>query len=150
MEVPMPNPKRFDGSCHCGNIRLTFETETPSAEVGVRECGCSFCRKHGSRSVAEPTAKVAVRIGSPRAVTRYRFGLKTADFLVCRVCGVYAASLLETDDGRYATINLNVLDDASLFTNDAKPVSYDGETAEQREARRCRNWSKVVGVSSGK
>lgn len=140
----MPDTKRYDGSCHCGNIRVTFETATPPSEVGVRECGCSFCRKHGSRSISGPGSSVTIRIAVPEAVSRYRFGLKTSDFLVCRECGVYAVSLLETDEGAYATLNLNVLDDASLFTSEPKTVSYDGETAEQREARRRRNWSRVV------
>lgn len=140
----MPDTKRYDGSCHCGNIRVTFETEAPPAEVGVRECGCSFCRKHGSRSVSGPDSRVTIRIAEADAVSRYRFGLKTANFLVCRECGVYAASLLETGEGAFATLNLNVLDEAKLFTSGPKAVSYDGERAEEREARRRRNWSRVV------
>ncbi len=146
----MPDAKRYEGNCHCGNIRVTFETATPPGEVGVRECGCSFCRKHGSRSISGPGSRVAIRIAEPEAVSRYRFGLKTADFLVCRECGVYAVSLLETEEGAYATLNLNVLDDASLFTGEPKTVSYDGETTEQREARRRRNWSRVVEMPGAK
>lgn len=145
----MPDSKRYEGSCHCGNIRVTFETATPPSEVGVRECGCSFCRKHSSRSISGPGSRVTIRIAEPEAVSRYRFGLKTADFLVCRECGVYAVSLLETEEGACATLNLNVLDDASLFTSEPKSVSYDGEAAADREARRRRNWSRVVDVSYG-
>lgn len=143
----MSNLKKYEGSCHCGNVRLIFETATPPSDVDVRECGCSFCRKHGSRSISGPASTVSIRIDEPDAVSRYRFGLKTSDFLVCRECGVYAASLIETDEGAFATINRNVLDDASLFTSEPKTVSYDGESAADREARRSRNWSPVVEMS---
>jgi hypothetical protein len=29
---------------------------------------------------------------------RYRFGLKTADFLVCENCGIYMAAVISTGD----------------------------------------------------
>lgn len=139
----MPDIQRFEGSCHCGNIQLSFKTRTRPGEVRVRECACHFCRKHGTRSIADPAAKVGIRIADPEAVTRYRFGLKTADFLVCRECGVYAAAVLETEDGQFATVNLNVLDDERAFTRKPLTISYEGESAEQRLARRRRKWSPV-------
>lgn len=139
----MPETKRYRGRCHCGNIELTFETATPPAEVRVRECACTFCRKHGVRSIADPEAAVRIRVADPDAVSRYRFGLKTADFLVCRECGVYAAAVLETEDGRFATTNLNILEKENAFTRKPLTISYEGESAEQRLARRKRKWSPV-------
>lgn len=139
----MPETKRYQGRCHCGNIELTFETATPPDQVRVRECDCSFCRKHGARSIADPAATVSIRIRGDDAVTRYRFGLKTADFLVCRECGVYAAAVLEAGGERFATTNLNILEKEKAFTRKPLTISYEGESTEQRLARRKRKWSPV-------
>ena len=144
--MPVPETRRYQGRCHCGNIKLTFETATPPAEVRVRECDCSFCRKHGVRSVADPGARVSIRIADDGAVSRYRFGLKTADFLVCRQCGVYAAAVLETDEGRFATTNLNILEEEKRFTRRPLTISYAGENADERLARRMRKWSPVSAI----
>lgn len=142
----MPETKRYQGRCHCGNIELGFESATPPSQVRVRECDCSFCRKHGVRSIADPEASVSIRIRDREAVTRYRFGLKTADFIVCRECGVYVAAVLETGDGRFATTNLNILENEGAFTRKPLTVSYEGETAEQRQARRRSKWSPVSAI----
>jgi len=76
-------------------------------------------------------------------VHRYRFGLRTADFIVCRTCGVYIAAVLTTARGRFATVNVNALDQR-LDVPEATPVSYDGESAEHRQHRRERSWTPVV------
>lgn len=143
----MPEKKPYRGSCHCGNIELTFATETPPSEVRVRECACAFCRKHGVRSISDPEAEVSIRIADPGALAKYRFGLKTADFLLCRECGVYAAAVLEDGKDRYATVNLNILERERAFTRLPLTVSYEGETAEQRLARRKRKWSPVTEIA---
>jgi len=73
----------------------------------------------------------------------YRFGLRTADFLVCRRCGVYVAAILTTSTGRFATINVNALDKRPVVP-EAVSVSYDGESATERERRRERHWTPVA------
>lgn len=144
----MPETRRYKGRCHCGNIELTFETATPPAEVRVRECDCSFCRKHGVRSIADPAARVSIRVARPEALARYRFGLKTADFLLCRDCGVYVAAVLEDEGERYATTNLNILEKEGAFTRRPLTISYEGESLEQRLGRRKRKWSPVTALSA--
>lgn len=73
---------------------------------------------------------------------RYRFALQTADFLLCRVCGVYVAAVVASPLGRFATLNVNTIDGVS--TADATPTSYDGETPDQRQERRMRQWTPVI------
>ena len=73
---------------------------------------------------------------------RYRFGLQTADFLVCRMCGVYLAAVIASPRGRFATLNVNTMSGVSI--GHAEPTSYDGETSEQRQGRRARQWTPVV------
>ena len=74
---------------------------------------------------------------------RYRFELRTADFVICRNCGVYIAALLTTPRGRFATLNINALEDR-IDVPEATSVSYEGESAEQRQHRREQSWTPVI------
>lgn len=73
----------FQGGCHCGNIRLTFETEIPPSEMVLRACQCGFCRKHNTIAAADPDGRLSVTIRSETMVNKYRFGLDTAEYLIC-------------------------------------------------------------------
>lgn len=131
---------RFEGRCHCGNLEVTFETFQPAAGIPLRECACSFCRRHGSTAVTDPAGRLEVRARAAAEVSPYRFGLRTADFLVCRTCGVFVAAVCDVDGATYATLNCNVLEARALFTQAPARVNYDGETADERIARRRRVW----------
>jgi hypothetical protein len=74
----------------------------------VRVCGCTFCLEHRPRYTSDPTGHVTIRLGDPANVSRYCFGLRLADFLICRTCGVFVAAYEPGDPGR-AVINLDVL-----------------------------------------
>jgi hypothetical protein len=132
------------GSCHCGNLEVVFEPSRPPEELPVRACACSFCRAHGARTTTDPHGRVGLRARDQGQLLRYRFAQRTADFLVCRGCGVYVAAVLETDDGRLvATLNVNVLVERGRFASEA-PVDYDGESEAARRARRAAGWTPVV------
>ena len=66
------------GACHCGAIRVEFETAAPLAP---RACQCSFCRKHGARTVSDPEGTAELRL-APETL-RYRFASRAADYLLC-------------------------------------------------------------------
>ncbi|MEW6281596.1 MAG: hypothetical protein AB1758_23500, partial [Candidatus Eremiobacterota bacterium] len=70
---------------------------------------------------------------------RYRFGLGTAQFLVCGRCGVYVAAVLEAESRTVATVNVNSLDEP--MAGAATPVSYGEESAQERIDRRLRMWT---------
>ena len=128
------------GSCHCGALTLELETQREPAELPVRLCGCSFCRKHRPRYTSDPSGHVTIR--GAASANRYRFGLRLADFLVCQTCGVFVAAF--EPDGR-AVINLEVLARAADFT--AAPTqftAYDTEDAAARSARRAKNWTPAT------
>jgi hypothetical protein len=130
------------GHCHCRNLVLEFETATPVGQLPLRADQCSFCRRHGARTTSEPGGQVRISALDPGRVIRYRFGLATADFLVCRQCGIYVAAVLPMDDGTaYATVNVNCLDRVDELTQAAAPVSYAGESASERIARRRARWT---------
>ncbi len=139
----------FDGRCHCGNLEVSFATARSPAELPLRECGCTFCRRHGATAVTDPTGFVEVRIRDRAEVSRYQFALRTAEFLVCRVCGVYVAAVCTTGGRTFATLNANVLDARASFTSPPARVDYDGETAAQRVARRARGWTPAAVREAG-
>jgi hypothetical protein len=126
----------FAGACHCGTVRAALET---SAEPAVRACSCAFCRRHGAHTVSDPAG--SLRIEAARTLHRYRFGLETADFLLCPGCGVYVAAVVADGEALRATLNVAGMDVAPLAARDAEPVSYDGESAEARRARRLARWT---------
>jgi len=140
-----PAARGFPGGCHCGNLRLDYASARPAAETEVRACGCSFCRKHGARSISDPQGRVRIRVDEPEALLRYRFGLHTAEFLVCRRCGVYVGAVARIGDADYAVVNANVLDAAQEFRRAPVAASYEGESADERRERRRRRWTPVAG-----
>ena len=134
--------RHFAGSCHCGAIRFTFSSRLGPESWRIRACQCRFCRPHHARTTSDPEGQVSFQIDDDAKLQRYRFALQTADFLVCRVCGVYVAAVVASPLGRFATLNVNTIDGVS--TADAAPTSYDGETPDQRQERRMRQWTPVI------
>jgi hypothetical protein len=130
-------PQRHTGQCHCGAIRIAFETSRPLAP---RACQCSFCRKHGARSVSDPEG--AATLAFSAGPTRYRFATRAADYLLCGRCGVYVGAMVEEAGIALVTLNLNAFDDPHPEL-EAVPVSYDGESAAERAASRRRRWTPV-------
>jgi len=133
----------FEGRCHCGALGFTFRTSRPPDQWAVRACQCSFCRGHGARTVSDPKGSVTFQIIEASKLSRYRFGARSSDFLICRDCGVYVAALLTSGNGQFATLNINTIR-APLDVPQAVPVSYEGESDEQRLSRREERWTPVA------
>ena len=133
----------FEGRCHCDAIGFTFRTSQPPAEWVVRACQCSFCRGHGARTISDPKGSVSFQVAVASKLKRYRFGTRSSEFLICRDCGVYVAALLTSNKGQFATLNINVIA-APLVVPEAVPVSYEGESGEQRQSRREQRWTPVA------
>jgi hypothetical protein len=134
---------KLEGTCHCGNIAIVLETEQDPRELPLRACDCSFCRRHAARTTSDPAGRARVGIQDPSLVSRYVFGLRTAEMVVCARCGVYCAAVMREGEKGWAVLNANLFRDPA-FDRAAQSVSYEGETAEQRIARRKRLWTPVV------
>jgi hypothetical protein len=134
------------GRCHCGRIGYRFDTALALEALPLRRCACSFCRRHGARTTSDAAGSVRFEIADAAALRRYRFGLRSADFLLCGKCGTYLAAVIETDAGAYATLNANCFEQADLLLQEAPLVVYEGETLEQRMARRQAKWTPVAGM----
>lgn len=143
---------RFTGSCHCRAVEVTFDSTREAADVPVRACGCTFCRRHGARAATDPAGRLVVTAPDPAAISRYVFGLRTAEFLVCRTCGVFVAAVMTEGERTWATLNVNALDERAAFTRAPAPVDYDAETVEERIGRRKRMWTPAevrLGATAG-
>jgi hypothetical protein len=132
------------GGCHCGNLRVALRlTESPGT-VRLRACGCSFCRGHATRTVSDPRGRAEIRATDWSMVEFYRFGTATADFLICRRCGIYIGAICDAPGDTRAVINTNCLDDRADFAQSPAATDHDGETIEARMARRAANWTPAV------
>jgi len=133
------------GGCHCGNIKVEFETDLAPEAFEPRACQCSFCRQHQSRAVSDPAGRLSIVVENRELLSRYQFALKTIEFLVCRNCGVYVAGFMQdpTDDKGFATLMLSALEDRAGFPA-AVGKDYDDQVADDRTVRRRQVWTPAT------
>jgi hypothetical protein len=143
MTLAIGSPATHEGGCHCGNLRVRVRLTTAPADTPIRSCACSFCRSHGTRTLSDPVGQAQVAVSDLSLTRRYRFGSRTADYLLCRGCGVYVGAVCETPSGARAVINTLCLNDRDKFTRDAARTDRDDESAEVRMARREATWMPV-------
>ena len=138
--------RSFGGSCHCGAVDFAFHTGLPAARWSVRACQCRFCRAHGALTTSDPLGRLAFHTHQAELLHRYRFGLKTADFLLCSRCGVYVGAQIETAGGAFGIINTLVMTPIPADLAAATPAEYGSETSSDRVARRERRWTPLEKV----
>ena len=129
----------YEGRCHCGAILAAFETATVPR---LRQDGCGFCRSRGVKSASDPRG--LLRLVATAPVVRYRFGHRTADFLLCSVCGTYVATMMEGPKGPVGVMNVVGLSVPGLRDEPADLSDLDGESVEQRLARRLSRWTPMT------
>lgn len=134
----------FRGGCHCGNVEVDYRSDVDPSEAFIRACQCSFCRKHNTRALSDPAGALEIVANDPGHLVRYRFGLETADFLICGRCGVYVAAVMDDGEMAFATLMVSVLDDARAFTQTAAPFDYGTEDAPARRQRRRERWTPAT------
>jgi hypothetical protein len=120
-------------------VSAEYETNHP---VRLRQDGCGFCSSRAVKSASDPEGRLELT-GSKR-FTRYRFGHKTADFLICPECGTYVATHMESPRGPIGVINVVGLQIPELRDEPATLASLDGETPAERMARRLSRWTPMT------
>ena len=138
----------IQGRCHCGNIALTLNWTPEPSEIPARACECSFCVIHGGVWTSCPTGALRIAVEDERAVTRYSFGTRTADFHVCARCGVTPVVTSLIAGKLYAVVNVNSLEGIDPSMLRRASASFEGETGEARLARRQRGWIGDVSYGS--
>jgi hypothetical protein len=110
----------------------------------VRACQCSFCLAHGAACTSDPSGAVSFIYAKESELHRYRFALRTADFLLCRNCGVYIGAVLEDSGSAFATLNTRTMAMPGFDIPAPQPVEYGQELAAERRRRRKEKWTPVV------
>lgn len=137
----MTEMTKHAGGCHCGNIQLEFETGIDPGDFEIRACQCRFCRKHNTLATADPDGHLTITVDRPSDLQRYIFGLRTAEYLLCRTCGVYVAAIVDRESDPKALVIVNVLDNHARFDAEPEKSNYDLEDEPARLARRRAAWT---------
>jgi hypothetical protein len=133
----------YHGSCHCGAIGFTYQTRLPVAEWPVRLCQCTFCRAHGAQASSDPHGRLSFHVQHGELLERYRFGHRTADFLLCKQCGVFLGAQISAAQGAFGIINLLALQPLPAGLPGPKPMDYGAESADARVDRRVLRWTPL-------
>lgn len=129
----------YRGACHCGAVNAAYETHVA---VQLRRDGCTFCSSRGVKSASDPNGKLTLTAAKP--LTRYRFGHKTADFLICPDCGSYVATHMDGPHGAIGVVNVVGLQISELKDLPATLTSLEGESVEERMQRRTSRWTPLM------
>lgn len=74
---------------------------------------------------------------------RYRFSLKTADFLLCKRCGVYLGAQIETTHGAFGIINTLTMTPVPVGLPVCALADYGSESSCERVERREKRWTPL-------
>lgn len=142
--------QNLTGSCHCGNLGVSFETDLAPADMVPRACQCSFCRRHSSAAVSDPAGHITFTVRDPEHLNRYTFGLGSTEFLICRTCGVYAGAFMPDGDNAYANVMAGTLDARAEISSPPEPVHRAQENLEERRTRRRTMWTPATLVQASR
>jgi hypothetical protein len=133
--------ERIDGQCHCGNLGFTLTWPEPGSPIPTRACGCGMCTKHAAVWTSHPAGGFRLTVADPGQVTMYRFGTRTADFHICRRCGVLPIAVCRIEGARFAVVNVHSFVGVDVTRLVRRETSFDGETTDSRLDRRRRTWT---------
>ncbi|MEM7467272.1 MAG: hypothetical protein AAF387_10345 [Pseudomonadota bacterium] len=132
--------RTIEAACHCGNIRYALQWPEEAFPITVRECGCSFCQKHGGVYTSHPQSELHIEILDSDKVSAFRFGHETADFNFCAVCGSLMYVICPLEGNNYAVVNVNNWENISQDELIHSNTDFDAETVDSRLERRKKNW----------
>jgi hypothetical protein len=95
-------------------------------------------------TTSDPAGRLTFHVNETDALQRYRFGLKTADFLLCRRCGVYIGAQIDTTHGAFGIVNTRTLNPHPQGLPAAAARDYGAESASERIERREKRWTPLV------
>ena len=108
------------GSCHCGAIRGTLYASKPVDQLQIRSCQCTFCVRHGAKTVSDPAGRARFEIDGA-ALSWYRFETRTGTSLICSRCGAFAGGILEDGETVWSVFNARGLAIPELQSTTGRP-----------------------------
>ncbi|KAF9882864.1 hypothetical protein FE257_004950 [Aspergillus nanangensis] len=115
----------YTGSCHCGQVKFSFQLPSPLEEQEVTSCNCSICQINGYLLVYPQTTDVTYH-HTDDAVRSYTFATKRAPHYFCANCGssVYIKNEIPGMDHMIAVRTVADIDIKSLKIKEADGKSY--------------------------
>ncbi|MEW8323321.1 MAG: GFA family protein [Candidatus Thiodiazotropha taylori] len=105
--------EHYQGSCHCGAVRFSYEGE---AIVKGLRCNCSICIRKGAMMSSEAIPPEQFNYESDdQMLGSYQFGLKTARHYFCQKCGIYTFHETARMPGHFR-VNLGCVEGVDPFT----------------------------------
>ena len=138
--------RHITGRCHCGNLSFDFELPDPGPTIAVRACGCSFCLAHGGVYTSHPEGQLTGHVADANELNLYRFGHETADFYICRRCGVVPFVTSAVDGTLRAVVNVNTFTNVAADEMQASRSDFEAESSKSRMSRRGGNWIGSVTI----
>jgi hypothetical protein len=129
--------------CHCGALTAHYRTILPTDTWPVRACQCAFCTAHAALSTSDPSGSLTFSASEPELLQRYQFGTRSADFLICRACGMYLGAVMSEGPKRWGILNVRTLQPPPSDLPVPQPMQYDGEPFEARTQRRTARWTPL-------
>lgn len=133
--------------CHCGALSASYRTALATSSWSTRLCQCAFCRAHGATSTSDPAGELTFAAAEPALLQRYQFGTRSADFLICRACGVFMGAVMTLDAGRWGVLNARTVQPIPSDLPPAQAMSYEGEASNARAERRTQRWTPLTAES---
>jgi hypothetical protein len=133
-----------EGTCHCRAVGFDYRTAIAPEAWPIRACQCTFCRSHGALSTSDSGGSLRFVEHASGALNRYRFGRKTADFLLCRNCGAYLGAVTRSQRGSFGIVNVRVLHSLLDRLQEPERMNYDAETLAERQTRRENRWTPLA------
>lgn len=120
----------YQGSCHCGAVRIAVEKAEPPARL--IDCNCSICVKKGVVHFAAEPEELKVLRGEDEIET-YRFNTEVAEHNFCRRCGIHVYSRPRNSPHRFS-VNARCLDDYEGLRRDIEIVAFNGQNHPKDQA----------------
>ncbi|PMD46638.1 hypothetical protein L207DRAFT_577485 [Hyaloscypha variabilis F] len=117
MDTPLPEPKNYDGNCHCGAFKFTVKL--PSKPYHT--CDCSICTKNGYIGMW-PIADEDLTIHQGKgSLTEYQFANKYLTHFFCPTCGSSVMGRTSSPQaGNQNGINMRMLKNFNEYLNENK------------------------------
>ncbi|MGC4094103.1 MAG: GFA family protein [Polyangiaceae bacterium] len=118
----MANLEKYQGSCHCGDVKFEVDLDLSG---GVISCNCSMCGRAGALLTFAPPTQFTLLAGDD-ATRDYQFNKHVIHHLFCTKCGIKSYSWGTDKQGnkQYA-INVRCLD--GVDPDSLKINKWDGK-----------------------
>ena len=112
----------YQGSCHCGAIKFSYEGEEITKAL---RCTCSICSRKGAMMTPEVIPEEKLKIeANDEDLGLYQFGEETAKHYFCNKCGIYTFHVPGRFPGNMR-VNLGCIEE--LDSSNFEVTVFDGK-----------------------